>query len=129
MEPIKINIEVNVNLGNLTLKALGLLAGRANAEPAAPASVAQKPAPAAQNEPKIEQKRPETEQKSVEIDLGHAPEKISDEQLREAVASAKSKTSAADIRAIFAEFGIRASIDCPDAKRPDLLKRLTSLAS
>lgn len=53
---------------------------------------------------------------------------VSDEELRAAVKAAKDRTSASDVKGIFAEFGIRTSIECPDSKRASLLDRLNELA-
>lgn len=120
MEPLTIHVEVN--LGEKTLGILQNLLqpnttrAAAPAAPAKPASAAptQDPAPAKGTKPE---------------DEGDMPGPISDEELRAAVKSAKDATSAADVKAIFAEFGIKTSSDCPEDRRYDLLKKLVNLSS
>ena len=121
MEPLTIHVEVN--LGEKTLGILQNLlqpntiraaAPAAPAKPAAPTAPAQDPAPAAGNQPE---------------DAGDMPGPISDEELRAAVKSAKDATSAADVKKIFGEFGIKTSSECPDDKRYDLLKKLVELTN
>lgn len=53
---------------------------------------------------------------------------VSDEELRAAVKAAKDNTSAADVKALFAQFGVKTSSECPDAKRFELLNKLNELA-
>lgn len=117
-----ITIQVEVNLGEKTIAMLqnllqpnttGAPAPAAAPKPEAPAA-AQDPAPAKGTKPE---------------DEGDMPGPISDEELRAAVKSAKDATSAADVKAIFAEFGIKASSDCPEDRRYDLLKKLVNLSS
>ncbi|MFA6592015.1 MAG: hypothetical protein WCS67_01580 [Bacteroidales bacterium] len=56
-------------------------------------------------------------------------DQISDPELREAVKAANHASSPSAVRQIFAEFGIATSIDCPQARRAELLSRLVDLAN
>lgn len=116
MEPIKINVEVS--LSEATLAILERLAGQAS-----PAGVATAPVSAAKAE---EQKPAEVKPEAPQVATDDLP--VADEELRAAVKAAKDATSAADVKALFAEFGIKTSVDCPDDKRPALLAKLNNLA-
>ena len=54
---------------------------------------------------------------------------ISDEQLRQIIKGVRDKSTPAAVRGIFAEFGIKTSIECPMERRPELVERLNKLAS
>lgn len=116
MEPITIHVEVN--LGEKTIGILqNLLQSNTNSA-AAPAAPSSQPADTAQESaPAGNQPEAKTNQ----------PEPISDEELRAAVKSAKDATSAADVKAIFAEFGIKTSSECPDEHRHGLMEKLVEL--
>lgn len=74
-------------------------------------------APVAEEEPA---KQPEQEA---------APEvkEISDAELRECVKAAKDRTSAKEVRAVFAQFGITSSIECPQGRRSELVAALENV--
>ena len=119
-----VNIAIAVNFGEATLNLLQAFVsslGKNNAqttsdaEPAKtskPAPTKPEPAPAAAPAPK-----------DLPDDLP-----VSDEELRAAVKAAKDNTSAADVKALFAQFGVKTSSECPDAKRFELLNKLNELA-
>lgn len=117
-----ITIQVEVNLGEKTIAMLQNLLQPNTTRAAAPAAAPKPEAPAAAQDPApAKGTKPEDE--------GDMPGPITDEELRAAVKSAKAATSAADVKAIFAEFGIKTSSDCPEDRRYDLLKKLVNLSS
>lgn len=119
-----VNIAIEVNFGEATLNLLQAFVSSldknntqktSDAEPAKtskPAQTKPEPAPAAAPAPK-----------DLPDDLP-----VSDEELRAAVKAAKDNTSAADVKALFAQFGVKTSSECPDAKRFELLNKLNELA-
>lgn len=119
-----VNIAIEVNFGEATLNLLQAFVSSldknntqktSDAEPtktSKPAPTKPKPAPAAAPAPK-----------DLPDDLP-----VSDEELRAAVKAAKDNTSAADVKALFAQFGVKTSSECPDAKRFELLNKLNELA-
>ena len=119
-----VNIAIEVNFGEATLNLLQALVSSldknntqktSDAEPvktSKPAPTKPEPAPAAAPAPK-----------DLPDDLP-----VSDEELRAAVKAAKDNTSAADVKALFAQFGVKTSSECPDAKRFELLNKLNELA-
>lgn len=119
-----VNIAIEVNFGEATLNLLQAFVSSldknnsqstSDAEPAKtskPAPTKPEPAPAAAPAPK-----------DLPDDLP-----VSDEELRAAVKAAKDNTSAADVKALFAQFGVKTSSECPDAKRFELLNKLNELA-
>lgn len=119
-----VNIAIEVNFGEATLNLLQAFVsslGKNNAQTTSdaeptktskPAPTKPEPAPAAAPAPK-----------DLPDDLP-----VSDEELRAAVKAAKDNTSAADVKALFAQFGVKTSSECPDAKRFELLNKLNELA-
>ena len=119
-----VNIAIEVNFGEATLNLLQAFVSSldknnaqttSDAEPtktSKPAPTKPEPAPAAAPAPK-----------DLPDDLP-----VSDEELRAAVKAAKDNTSAADVKALFAQFGVKTSSECPDAKRFELLNKLNELA-
>ena len=119
-----VNIAIEVNFGEATLNLLQAFVSSldknntqktSDAEPtktSKPAPTKPEPAPAAAPAPK-----------DLPDDLP-----VSDEELRAAVTAAKDNTSAADVKALFAQFGVKTSSECPDAKRFELLNKLNELA-
>ena len=119
-----VNIAIEVNFGEATLNLLQAFVSSldknnaqttSDAEPAKtskPAPTKPEPAPAAAPAPK-----------DLPDDLP-----VSDEELRAAVKAAKDNTSADDVKALFAQFGVKTSSECPDAKRFELLNKLNELA-
>ena len=123
-----VNIAIEVNFGEATLNLLQAFVSSldknntqktSDAEPtktSKPAPTKPEPAPAAAPAPK-----------DLPDDLpDDLP--VSDEELRAAVKAAKDNTSAADVKALFAQFGVKTSSECPDAKRFELLNKLNELA-
>lgn len=120
-----VNIAIEVNFGEATLNLLQAFVSSldknnaqktSDAEPAKtskPAPTKPEPAPAAAA----------PAPKDLPDDLP-----VSDEELRAAVKAAKDNTSAADVKALFAQFGVKTSSECPDAKRFELLNKLNELA-
>lgn len=137
MDPINININVQVGLTEdtgRTLKEL-ILRERAGAPSAAAEKAAERETAAkesntpagtkkAPNRAETAEKRPETA--GIGTDAKE-PETITDVALREAVKLAKNRTDVKTVRALFNEFGIGASSECPNDKRPELLRRLAVL--
>lgn len=142
MDPINININVQVGLTEdtgRTLKEL-ILRERAGAPSAATEKAAERETAAkesntpagtkkAPNRAETAEKRPETTGIGTDAKENDAkePETITDVALREAVKLAKNRTDVKTVRALFNEFGIGASSECPDDKRPELLRRLAVL--
>ena len=120
-----VNIAIEVNFGEATLNLLQAFVSSldknnaqttSDAEPAKtskPAPTKPEPAPAAAA----------PAPKDLPDDLP-----VSDEELRAAVKAAKDNTSADDVKALFAQFGVKTSSECPDAKRFELLNKLNELA-
>ena len=135
MDPISINVNVTVRLDESTIRALGVLLNLCPSDRQAleekPKEEAPAPAPALQYAPPATQFVPNT-QSPIADDPAPAPEKaeeISDEQLRQVIKSVRDKSTPAAVREIFAEFGIKTSIECPQERRPELVARLNKLAS
>lgn len=142
MDPINININVQVGLTEdtgRTLKEL-ILRERADAPSAAAEKAAERETAAkesntpagtkkAPNRAETAERRPETAETGTDAKENDAkePETITDAALREAVKLAKNRTDVKTVRALFNEFGIGASSECPNDKRPELLRRLTVL--
>ena len=115
MEPVTINIHVNVSLSEETLHFLRqVIPARPEFERPVqedmPAEIgdpqpAPVPAPAPEPEP----------EKAAEI---------TDAVLREKVKEAKDRSGAKAVREIFAEFGIGSSVECPQGRRSELVERL-----
>lgn len=130
MDPINININVQVGLTEdtgRTLKEL-ILRERADAPSAAAETAAERETAAKEsNTPAGTKKAPNrTETAGIGTDAKE-PETITDVALREAVKLAKNRTDVKTVRALFNEFGIGASSECPNDKRPELLRRLAVL--
>lgn len=120
-----VNIAIEVNFGEATLNLLQAFVsslGKNNAQTTSDAGPAKtsKPAPT-KPEPAPAAAAPAP--KDLPDDLP-----VSDEELRAAVKAAKDNTSAADVKALFAQFGVKTSSECPDAKRFELLNKLNELA-
>lgn len=119
-----VNIAIEVNFGEATLNLLQAFVSslsKNNAQTTSDAEAkASKPAPA-KPEPAPAAAAPAP--KDLPDDLP-----VSDEELRAAVKAAKDNTSAADVKALFAQFGVKTSSECPDAKRFELLNKLNELA-
>jgi hypothetical protein len=133
MDPIQINI--TIDLGQKTLEVIRSfnkivkeedivsIHSPRSLETKDAKAVEPKPAPAApQAEPVANDPEPVA-------DLPAEIAEISDEDLRALVKKAKNASSPTDVRAVFAEFGIRTSIDCPQERRADLVARLNKLAA
>lgn len=120
-----VNIAIEVNFGEATLNLLQAFVsslGKNNAQTTSDAEPAKtsKPAPT-KPEPAPAAAAPAP--KDLPDDLP-----VSDEELRAAVKAAKDNTSAADVKALFAQFGVKTSSECPDSKRFELLNKLNELA-
>ena len=120
-----VNIAIEVNFGEATLNLLQAFVsslGKNNVQTTSDAEPAKtsKPAPT-KPEPAPAAAAPAP--KDLPDDLP-----VSDEELRAAVKAAKDNTSAADVKALFAQFGVKTSSECPDAKRFELLNKLNELA-
>lgn len=120
-----VNIAIEVNFGEATLNLLQAFVSsldKNNTQKTSDAGPAKtsKPAPT-KPEPAPAAAAPAP--KDLPDDLP-----VSDEELRAAVKAAKDNTSAADVKALFAQFGVKTSSECPDAKRFELLNKLNELA-
>jgi hypothetical protein len=130
MNPISINVNVTVRLDESTIRALGVLL---NISPSDRQALEEKPKEEAPI--KTEKAAPvktEALNEAAVSTAAPAPEKaeeISDEQLRQVIKSVRDKSTPAAVREIFAEFGIKTSIECPQERRPELVARLNKLAS
>lgn len=129
MEPININISVQVGLTEDTGRTLRelFLRDRGTAASHTPNGTER-----AAVGTKRTEKRPETTENGTGKTAEAAPKAesapaVTDSVLREAVKRAKDRTDVKTVRALFTEFGIGASSECPEAKRPELLRRLDNL--
>lgn len=122
MEPVNINIRVNVSLDERTLQFLGGLLpvrqcdGCQEDMPAEICDPKPAPAPVREQAPKHE---PEPEPEK--------PGEITDADLREKVKEAKDRRGAKAVRELFSEFGIGSSVECPQGRRSELVARLENL--
>lgn len=125
MEPIKININVTLDASDKLLQAVQALTGAK-----APAAAAPKPVPLeTKTYPKPETKEaPAPEEAPAEAAAPEATE-ISDEELRAIIKETRTASSPAAVRALFNEFGIKTSIECPMERRAELVARLKNLAA
>ena len=119
-----VNVNVTVSLEEATIKRIReIFAPRPAGIEARPA---QGPRPAAPEKPK-EEPKPE----SAPASAPEAPEEpvaaIDNMVLMNAVKDAKERGKADGIRALFAQYGIASSRDCPQDKRKDLLTALNAL--
>ena len=131
MDPISINVNVTVRLDESTIRALGVLLNLCPSDRQALEEKPKEEAPAPQFAAPASQFAPNT-QSPIADGPAPAPEKageISDEQLRQVIKSVRDKSTPAAVREIFAEFGIKTSIECPQERRPELVARLNKLAS
>lgn len=119
MDPIQINI--TVDLGERTLEVIKSFTNQAKEEPAParpkPAPVEVKAAPV----PEPVAKNPEP--------VADKPAEITDESLRALIKDIRTRKSPAEVRQVFAEFGIKTSIECPQERRADLVARLNKLVA
>lgn len=117
MQPLEIKITLDLSDRAVQiLQGLALLGGQPchchcphDEAPESPAPVEEKPAA----EPAPE-KAPESKE-------------ITDEALRAIIKDVRTRTSPAAVRAIFGDFGIKTSIECPMDRRPDLVAQLNQL--
>ena len=110
MEPI-FTIGLKIELSQETLAAInGLADAIRGARPAGSPAPKAQAAPAPKPEP-----APET------------PSVITDEDLRALIKETRTRTSPQAVRALFNEFGIKTSIECPDDRRPELVRKLNAL--
>ena len=135
MDPIQINITIGLN--EKTLDVLQAFAGTRAEAPAAPAT---KP------EPKRPETKPEPRKPEVKEDPAPAPQpaeepkpeqpeapeskEISDSELRVFIKGIRDQVgSNKAIWDVFADFGIKTSIECPMERRAELMERLNKLVA
>ena len=126
MEPINIHINVTLDASDKLLQAVQALTGAK-----APAAAAPKPVKPLEtkHEPQQETKEaPAPEEAPAEAAAREAKE-ISDEELRAIIKETRTASSPAAVRALFNEFGIKTSIECPMERRAELVARLKNLAA
>lgn len=128
MEPIKININVTLDASDQLLQAVQALIGQRAQAPAAPEH---KPAPQVETKPAP---KPETKEAPAPEAPAEAPApaettEISDEELRAIIKETRTASSPAAVRALFNEFGIKTSIECPMERRAELVAKLKKLAA
>ncbi len=138
MEPININISVQVGLTEDTGRTLRelFLRDRGGAAPqasngtenaaAGTESAAGGTKKAGNRTGKAEYGTEKAAESAPQPKAESAPA-VTDSVLREAVKRAKDRTDVKTVRALFTEFGIGASSECPEARRPELLRRLDNL--
>ena len=140
MDPIQININVSLELGDKTVSILQQLLAAApkpaQRKPAAKPETKPAPIPETKEDPKPEEKPEEAAPAAVEApEAPEAPEEtkeISDEELRDivyTVRKAKPGNPQEIKNVIFPEFGIKTSIECPMERRAELVARLKQLAA
>lgn len=135
MDPIQINITIGLN--EKTLDVLQAFAGTRAEAPAVPAT---KP------EPKRPETKPEPRKPEVKEDPAPAPQpaeepkpeqpeapeskEISDSELRVFIKGIRDQVgSNKAIWDVFADFGIKTSIECPMERRAELMERLNKLVA
>lgn len=148
MEPIKINIEVEVGLKQTTIDTIRQLFGaQIVAQPAAEAAPKDEPKRKAKKEPEAPAPQPKTE--AVEAPKEEAPAPAADDDLppddapapakktpteddaRQAVKAARTRgVSAKAIKDFMKEgFDIASSVECPAERRQELIDGLNKLAA
>ena len=128
MEPIRININVTLDASDQLLQAVQALIGQRAQAPAAPEH---KPAPQVETKPAP---KPETKEAPAPEAPAEAPApaettEISDEELRAIIKETRTASSPAAVRALFNEFGIKTSIECPMERRAELVAKLKKLSA
>ena len=128
MEPIKININVTLDASENLLQAVQALTGQRAQAPAAPEH---KPAPQVETKPapKPETKEAPAPEAPAEAPAPEETTEISDEELRAIIKETRTASSPAAVRALFNEFGIKTSIECPMERRAELVAKLKKLTA
>lgn len=126
MEPIKININVTLDASDKLLQAVQALTGAK-----APKAPEQKPGQPVETKPAP---KPETKEAPAPEAPAEAPApaettEISDEELRAIIKETRTASSPAAVRALFNEFGIKTSIECPMERRAELVAKLKKLTA
>ena len=127
MEPIKININVTLDASDKLLQAIQALTGAK-----APKAPEQKPGQPIQTKPAPQpetKEAPAPEAAPAEEEQAADPKEISDEELRAIIKETRTASSPAAVRALFNEFGIKTSIECPMERRAELVAKLKKLAA
>ena len=127
MEPIKININVTLDASDKLLQAVQALTGAK-----APKAPEQKPGQPIQTKPAPQpetKEAPAPEAAPAEEEQAADPKEISDEELRAIIKETRTASSPAAVRALFNEFGIKTSIECPMERRAELVAKLKKLAA
>lgn len=121
-----IEIKVTLDASDRLIAAIDTLTGKRPA----PRPVETKPARPVETKPAIAAPETKAPEETPVVELApDEPEQISDEQLRQIIKGVRDKSTPAAVRGIFAEFGIKTSIECPMERRPELVERLNKLAS
>lgn len=126
MEPIKININVTLDASDKLLQAVQALTGAK-----APKAPEQKPGQPVETKPapKPETKEAPAPEAPAESPAPEETTEISDEELRAIIKETRTASSPAAVRALFNEFGIKTSIECPMERRAELVAKLKKLAA
>lgn len=126
MEPIKININVTLDASDKLLQAVQALTGAK-----APKAPEQKPGQPVETKPapKPETKEAPAPEAPAEAPAPEETTEISDEELRAIIKETRTASSPAAVRALFNEFGIKTSIECPMERRAELVAKLKKLAA
>ena len=126
MEPIKININVTLDASDKLLQAVQALTGAK-----APKAPEQKPGQPVETKPapKPETKEAPAPEAAPAEEQAADPKEISDEELRAIIEETRTASSPAAVRALFNEFGIKTSIECPMERRAELVAKLKKLAA
>lgn len=126
MEPIKININVTLDASDKLLQAVQALTGAK-----APKAPEQKPGQPVQTKPapQPETKEAPAPEAAPAEEQAADPKEISDEELRAIIKETRTASSPAAVRALFNEFGIKTSIECPMERRAELVAKLKKLAA
>ena len=128
MEPLRINIDVNVSLSEATLHFLRqVVPARPEFEQPAPEDM---PAEICDPQPEpapVQAPAPKHEPDPAPAPAPEQPAEITDADLREKVKEAKDRRGAKAVRELFSEFGIGSSVECPQGRRSELVARLENL--
>lgn len=126
MKPIKININVTLDASDKLLQAVQALTGAK-----APKAPEQKPGQPVETKPapKPETKEAPAPEAAPAEEQAADPKEISDEELRAIIKETRMASPPAAVRALFNEFGIKTSIECPMERRAELVAKLKKLAA
>lgn len=131
MEPIKINIELTASdsLKELVRTLAETLSG-IQVHPTSTASIGEEASKAGKQEdiPAVLESKQAAAAVPAEPQPASAPRDVTQSELFDCVADIKNKVGKGAVKALFAEFGIQYSRECPAERRWELVDRLNALS-